>query len=334
MFSQDSDTYRFFKKDIKMMLEKPEGWQEGYGEADALFRTSISYMAYGGPILKEGVLSCFTKIQNGKKYYYQGARCYPRKGEEDVSRDQTILALSSLKFNDNIEELNEIGRNLRYRLSKRFIMTPALWIWIRMICTDNKFYNTLFGLMEIIELLPSVLWNKILRKILGYNKEYSMKWYMDFDPTTGLWHNWDEKGWIFTPNVDWANNGYKLYCANQKRLSESCMLRFMDKTEFPEYAAHLGSWMISFMQNGFLKKILQKIMRWNIEEENYLLNMLMGSDVDIQKIDEYKPMWQFRWSSRFNGTYYTKYLDKDDAKYNVTDKDILYAVKKRNLKGL
>jgi len=331
MFNQNSDTFRFFKKDIKMMLEKPESWQQGYGEPDALFRTSLSYIAYGDPILKQGVVSCFTKIFKGKKYYYQGARCYPRYGENDVSRDQTILALSSLKFNDNLDELNEIGRNLRYRLSKRFIMTPALWIWIRMICTDSKFYNILFGLMEIIELLPSVLWNKIVRKILKYDKQYTMDWYMGIDPTTGLWHNWDGKGWIFTPNVDWANNGYKLYGANQKRLSENKILDLLDKTEFPEYAAHLGSWMISFMQNGFLKNILKKIMIWDIEKENYLLNMLMDNDVDIQKIDDYKPMWQFRWSSRFNGTYYTRYLEDDDAKYNVLDKDILYSVKKRKL---
>ena len=327
MFNQDSNTYRFFDKKLKMMFEKPEPWQgTDIGKADACLRTSMSYMAYGDEILKEGVLSCFTKIQDGDKYYYQGSRCYPRFGEEDMSRDQTIIALASLKFN-NVKELNDIGLHLRFRLSKRFIMTPALWIWIRMLCKGG-IYKTLFGLMELIELLPSVLWNKFIRWCLGYDKQYDMDWYCDVDPNTGLWHNWDGKGWVYDEKSD-QNNGYKLYNLHMKRLDEHLLVKLFDGTEFPEYAAHLASWMIYFMKDGFLKKILKKIIIWDVEKQNYLLRMLMDVDVDKSVIDNYKSKWTFRWSNRFNGTCYTYNLKDESSVYNVIDKDILYSVKKR-----
>lgn len=331
MFSKDSKTYRFFTEHLKMMFEIPESWnsQEDIGQDDAVLRTALSYIAYKEPILKEGVVSCFTKIPRGKSYYYQGARCYPRYGEHDMSRDQTIIALSSLKFNGDMAEIKEIAPNLRFRLSDRFAMTLALWIWLRMICTDSKFWSTIFGIMELIELLPSVLINKLIRPILKYDKEFNMEWYMSIDPTTGLWHNWDDMGWVFDENVDWCNNGYKLYGLNDKRLAESKWLKFLDSVKYPEYAAHLGSWMIYFMKPGFLKKVLQKLMVWNIEKENYLLRMLMGKDVSLKDINSWKPVHGYRWSSRLNGTYYTNLLEGEDSIYNVIDKDILYAVKEK-----
>jgi hypothetical protein len=291
-----------------------------------MLRTSLAYISYGEKLLKEGILSCFTKIPRGKSYYYQGARCYPRYGEEDMSRDQTILALSALKFNGDTAELREIGPKLRYRLSKRFIMTPALWLWIRLLCTDKKIYNTLFGIMEVIELLPSVLWNKMIRPILRYNREFSMDWYMSIDPTTGLWHNWDGKGWVFDEKVDWANNGYKVYALNEKRLYDNKFLDLLDKAEFPEYASHLASWMIHFMHDGFLKRILKKLMLWNVEKENYLLRMLVGEKQPVGKLVDWKPTHWFRWSTRLNGTSYYDYLTGDDATYNTIDRDILLPV--------
>jgi hypothetical protein len=66
MFNPTSKTWRYFDTERKMMFEKPEGWMppENIGQDDCL-RTSLSYMAYGfqeDKILREGVLSCFTKI--------------------------------------------------------------------------------------------------------------------------------------------------------------------------------------------------------------------------------------------------------------------------------
>jgi len=331
MFNPNSNTYRFFDVNKKMMFEKPDSWMSptSIGQDDACLRTSMSYISYGDKILKEGVLSCFRKIikKNGK-YYYQGSRCYPQYGENDMSRDQTIIALSSLKFNGDESELKEIGRHLKFRLSKRFLMGPTLWIWIRMITSNSSWYRNLFGIFELIEFLPGILWNKLLRKILGY-KDRGDKWYMDIDPTTGLWHNWDGKGWIFTPNVSDQNNGYKLYGLNEKMKYDNGVRRFFDSTDYPTYALHLTSWLVYPMKDCFLKRILCRLIKWEAEDDNLLLKLLSGQKVDNNLIENYRPMKTFRWSNRFNGTCYGEFLENDNAKYNVIDKDVLLSLLKK-----
>jgi hypothetical protein len=330
MFNTTSKTYRFFDINKKMMFQTPEGWEnpKNIGEADACHRTSMSYISYGDKILKEGILSCFTKVEkpNGK-YYYQGARCYPRYGENDMSRDQTIMALASLKFNGDEKELKEIGRHLRFRLSKRFLMGPTLWVWIRMATSKSKWWTNLFGIFELIEFVPGILWNKLLYKMLGYKDRDSL-WYMDVDPNTGLWHNWDGKGWVYDEKSD-ANNGYKLYAITEKAKSESWFRKFLSSTDYPTYALHLTSWLVYFMEDCMLKKWLTGLIKWSVEKENLLLKLLSGQEVQDSQIDIYKPMKSNRWSDRFNGTCYQEYLKNDDSIYNVIDKDMLIKIKNK-----
>lgn len=332
MFSPDSKTvFRYFDSNLKMMFEKPEGWMspDSIGKADACLRTSMSYISYGQKILKEGVLSCFRKVsKKNDKYYYQGARCYPEYGEKDMSRDQTIMALCSLKYNGDETELKEIGRHLRFRLSKRFLMGPTLWIWIRMVTSKSKWWRNLFGIFELLEFFPSWVWNKLLRKILGY-KDRGDKWYMDIDPTTGLWHNWDGKGWVYDEKVDWANNGQKLYGLYKKMESESWFRKTLSSMGYPTYALHLTSWLVYFMEDCFLKRVLVKLIRSEMEKDNLLFRMLTGEDVDKQLIENYKPMWQFRWTVRFNGTDYSRFLSDAEGEYNVIDKDVLLSLSKK-----
>lgn len=326
--------YRYFDPLKKQMFEKPEPWQDpnDIGYADALYRTSLAYIAYGDQDLRTGVLRCFTSVLRNpncnNNYYCQASRCFPRIGEADVSRDQVILALAALKFNGDQVELNDIGLHLRYRLSNRYIMTPALWLWIRLICNKGEIYNTLFGIMELIELLPSVLWSKFIRKVLGYDKEYDNDWYLATDPTTGMWYKDIDFVWKWRENMD-ANNSIKLFNYNQMMESKSFLRRFFAKTTFPEYALHLTSWLVFFMKEGKLKRMLESIVSSTAEDQNYQLQLMMRRYVALNKIEEYKPKWGNRWSSRFDGTEWTYELQGDNAIYNVLDKDILLPIRER-----
>jgi hypothetical protein len=104
--------------------------------------------------------------------------------------------------------------------------------------------------------------------------------------------------------------------------------KILRNLDYPTYALHLTSWMVYFMKDTAIKRFLQKLIRFESEDSNLLLKLLSGVDIDKKTIDEYKPMWQFRWSVRFNGTCYERYLKGDDALYNVIDKDILISLKK------
>lgn len=326
MFNPNSDTYRYVEN--KMMLEKNEEWDTSgdNGIGDALWRTSLSYVAYKDPSLKEAILSCFRKftmINKDGKHWYQGSRSADRFREDDVSRDQTILALSALKENGDLDELEEIGLHLPYELSRRFKMMPTMWIWIRAIVTKKKIWTFLFQTLELLEFLPSVLWDKILRKIMGWDTEYSQEWYLGVDTTIPFWSNEDGEWVYIEEGWDWVNNGQRLHNNHQHKRDVNFIYNFMCQLEYPEYALHLTSWMVYSSEDTFMKRILQRLGIWMAEKDNLLVRKLMGKEITQEEIDEYQPTRGYRWSSRYNGTSYTNYVEGDDAIYNILDKDIL-----------
>jgi len=293
-------------------------------------------IAYGDKRLKAGILSCFRKftmIGHENKYWYQGARYCDRYCEDDVSRDQTILALSALKINGDEKELKEIGLHLPYRLSRRFTMTLTLWFWIRAVAGRSKLYTYLFQLSELIEFLPSVLWDKLLRKIMGWNKEYSQEWYLGYSDMFFWYYDHSNHTWKWvtnSTNMCNLNNGLKLYYNHKRKMELSRIYRFMYSLEYPEFALHLTSWMIYTSKDTFLKKILQKLAIWLSEKDNLLVRILMNGKVTKEEIESFKPIKGFRWSTRFNGNDYTEYLKGDDAISNIIGKDILRSLVEMN----
>jgi len=326
MLNLISDTFRFVKQN--MMLTKND---KDNGKGDALWRTAISYIAYNDDNLKKGLLSCFRKFTmiNRNKYWYQGSRYCDRYCEDDVSRDQTILALSALKINDDKEELDEIALHLPYKLSRRFSMGPTLWIWIRAITGKGKFYTYLFGILELIEFLPSVLWNKFIRKMMGWNKEYSREWYLGYNNDMPFWTKENGKWEWIDKGFHWVNNGHKLYNSHIKKKEERWLYRTLYAMEYPEYALHLTSLMIYVSDDTFLKKILQKLVLWSAEEDNLFIRKLMGKEIKKEDVEKFNPSDAYRWSTRFNGNSYTYPLKNEDSIYNVIDKDLLiFLIKK------
>lgn len=148
--------YRYVEEN--MMLEKRWKPQE-----NALWRTSLSYIAYGEEILKKGIMSCYRQTSDEKGLYVQGMRYPGRYGEDDFSRDQLTSSLAALKIRNNIEELKYIKDNIRRKISKKFKITIDMLFWMKSL-EGNKWYGFLFHLMSIFIVLTGLITNRIAKK--------------------------------------------------------------------------------------------------------------------------------------------------------------------------
>jgi len=76
------------------------------------------------------------------------------------------------------------------------------------------------------------------------------------------------------------------------------------------------------------KKFLQWVCKFNRNENNYFIRLLLGKKVSDEEIDGYKPRYGSRWGSRMNITSRTE--NRPMAKEHLSDynydKDLLYAI--------
>lgn len=335
MFNPTSNTKHYLEEN--MMLEKFSWEGSDQGKGDALWRTSVAYIAYGDPILKTAILKCFRKFTmiNRKKYWYQASRCYDRYREDDVSRDQVIMAMIALKFNDDLNELKEITDHLPKKISRRFKISFILQFWMKAVTTNSKWYTFLFHLFELVEFIPSVLINKMLRRLASRAQEYDPKWYLDVDITRCFWYeSWDtgKPKWIWIEEPEkfpLINNGQKLTNNYKRRLKKNKFLKLIDTIMYPGYALHLTSWLTNATDHSKLKQLLQKFICWEGEHSNLLIRLLMDVPVTNVEIDDYQPLNNYRWSGRMDGSNEYKILNGDDVLYNALDKDLLVKLKEK-----
>jgi len=324
---KNTDTY--FDMEGKMMLEQNESWNiDGdNGRGDALWRTGLAYISYGEEIIKQGIMSCyrpFEMINKKGKKIYQASRCSARYREDDVSRDQTIISLAALKVNGNDCELEELVSHLPFRLSRRFIMGPTMWCWLKAI-TGSKKYNTIFAMLEIIEFVISIAMSKVIRLILKTNKVHSQEEDLTIDDSKGFWYFNQKNKWIWLEEKG-VNNGRKMYGEYKKKLYDNKFYKFLDNIIYPDYALHLTGWMVYTMRDGFWKKILQKLLLWAADKNNLLIKLQSGKKIEYSEIENIKTTRGYKWSRRLDGTNYTYELSGDDVLYNNINKDVLIAL--------
>lgn len=291
-----------------MFLEKPEGWadQNDHGEYDSLWRTSLGAITYKDKELIQSIFDCFRKFRmiNKKGYKYQASRYKNRYQEDDVSRDQVILAFSAMSYLNNNKLLTNKQSKLRfdilshipYKLSRRFNMSPTMYFWVKSQYKNNKIYSFLYGLFHFIELLLVVPINKLIRIIVNIHGNLSQ----------------DE-------HINRISYNY----FNKIKLQKWKRIIYGLKT--PGYAFHLASWMSYTIKNPFTK-LINKLLIWEVENSNLLIRLLSKDKIKKDEINKYKPMLYWRWSSRLDG--WTpgpyRYLNEIESKYNVIDKDILF----------
>jgi len=295
-----------------MLLEYPEGWDDphNHGEYDALWRTSLGAIAYGEKNLIKSLFDCFRKYKliNRDGYWYQACRNKPRYQEDDVSRDQTILALSALSYLDKHDKLSKDEKNARidilkhlpYRLSRRFYMSPTMYFWVK--SQYNKKYSFIYGLLHFMELSIVVPLNKLIRTIVNIHGDLPQSVHI---------------------------NRIKYNYMHKKKLS--FFRKFIYGLSTPGYSFHLAAWMNYTVKSPF-RRLINKLLKYEVESSNYLIRLLSGDDIKLSKLVEYLPMIYWRWSSRLDGWSASapyRLLNKEESKFNELDYDILFAVHKK-----
>jgi len=304
---QKKKEYYYFDENSKMsLINNFKDWVTGNGEGDALWRTGIAYITTGDKKYRNGIIEAFklekTYLNSGylREYHYQARRCNPDIGVDDVSRDQVILAWASLYLNNDNDSLKEIINHTKYRLSKRYTMTPTMWLWAKGLIGD-KFYGLIGQFFLMFELAINVVWNKLLYLIIGV-KEYSQD---DLEKML------DERG-----------EAIRFECINSK------FKQMLWKMDFPGYGLHLASWMNYTSKSSIIKTINNWLISKDMAKGNLLLRLLTEKEVTVNEIDNYKPMEEWAWSSRMTKCNRQRILPETFG--NEFDKEILYSIKQRN----
>ncbi len=275
--------------------------EDNHEEGDALWRAGIAYICLPTQRIRNGILRAFRMTPKGK---YQACRCNPRIREDDVSRDQIIMALTSLWFNNDFKQLDEIVSKLPYKLSKKFNMTPNLWLWLRGL-TGNKWADYVNQFYMLIELSIGVLLNKFIKSQLK-QKEYSQARLDYIQEVNGIERL---RGSVLT-------NKWK---------------EFLWAIEFPGYATHLAAWMVYTSRDSKIKPLLHKLLLADADSNNYLIQLLCGKYVSNKQIDSYLPMEEWRWSQRMTELTRTRLVPKNNQDAYIFDKMILKRIKNKQL---
>lgn len=298
--------YWKFRQDDGLFYHKKYPWErsdihfkEFRGEFDALWRSGLGYITYGDPKTKQGIINCFRPYIIGEqrdhsKYKYQASRASNRFGEDDVSRDQVILALSALEFNGDIEEVKEITDRLPFRLSRRFLMTPTMWFWVKYLATREEKWKKRFTTMQFIEHLIQIPLTKVLRWFSGATKPIPLP----HDQHSKVPY---KKGWR-----------YKLY----KLIG------------YPEYGLHFAAWQQYVVKSdSLIANLNRSLMRWQMQNDNLLLRILLDdkkNPVTESDIESIVPTNTFIWQRRNDiVTAWIYPLKPEEYQYNNLEVDII-----------
>jgi len=280
-------------------------FKEFRGEYDTLFRSGLAYIAYGDEDIKQGILNCFRPYIIGEerdpnKTKYQASRASNRFGEDDVSRDQIILALASLEFNGDIDEVKEITSRLSFRVSRRFLMTPTMWFWVKYLSTRKKGWKRAFAFMQTLEHSINIPLTKFLRFLAGATKPIPL------------------------PHDQHSELPYK----------EGWRLKLYKLLGYPEYGLHFAAWQYYVVPfDGLLGKLNKRLMRWQMQDSNLLLRMLVGEEVSVVEMKNFKPTNTFMWQRRTDvATAWIYELKPIQYQNNNLEVDILQSVLKHSHK--
>lgn len=291
---------RWFVQD-NMMLRRDFDWEQNpdHGKGDALSCTGQAYCAYGHPVLKKGILSCFVPIygikvaENEYKAYLQTYR-YPDSGEGfyDVSRDAVCNALIGLWFNRDMADFKRISDGIRWRLSKRYTQTIDMWLWHRSIATNNRVYAALFSSMSIFNNLFCAGLNSLVRVISGFKTV-------------------NQKDFKAVPRAEL--NRFKRICRD-----------IINKVK-PTYSICQHAFQTYSTPQNIFKWLHKKVGLLLVEKSNYVCRLLFGGKVNARDVRAYKCMDGFRWSRRLDESTNIdlNIASKGEVRFNALDRDIL-----------
>ncbi len=308
-----------------MLLQGDVNPSPGEGRADALWRTGYGAVAYNGTekgdIFIEGIKSCFKDDGEGGIHAWR----YPvdeYDGKfstienpsglsfDSVSRDQTMMGFVGLAANGRQDLVKKYHNGLKWKLSGFNDQTIDFWLWVKA-AGGSWFWTQIFWLLSCILIPGSILWNNFIFWIGKLNRKKNFD-----DPVDG----YGEVPIEFMdaePRYDWKWNKIDDY---------------IYKAQWPHYVYTQFCLQMYVLPKHPLKSFLQWICKFNRNENNYLVRLLLGEKVSDEEIDEYQPRYGSRWSSRMNITSRAQAKPLKPEHYTDLnyDKDILYGIKRLN----
>lgn len=261
-------------------------WEEyskcSYEYGDDCWRAALSDITYKNPETYKALISHF----DGKKL-----RRSLRENKDNCSRDQLIMFLTALTIRDPKLGKYYASKLKKWRISKRYTVTPSLYFWINFITNPTQKNANLFFKTFYIELTP-ILWYS--RKILNY---YKVPKYIN------------EK-----EHLPVRFKGIK---------------HLLISTTYPSFAVHLTSWqlyivrLLGFKIPNYLLDNLTSFIK-EFLPQNYLCLKLLGENIDLVEIyKNFQPHNDFWWQRGSLSDIYMRELNLEESKFNTIDKDIL-----------
>lgn len=253
-----------------------------YEYGDDCWRAALADITYKNPETFKSLISHF----NGKKLLRS-----LREHKDNCSRDQLIMFLTALTIRDPQFGKYYASKLKKWRISKRYTMTPSLYFWVKFISEPTQKNADLFFNLFKLEIIPTLWYSK---KILNYY------------------------------NVPTQINEKEHFAVRYKGIKH-----LLISTTYPSFAIHLTSWQLYIVDKlGFeVPKSIKDNLVLFIKEflpQNYLCLKLLGEDIDLTKVHEnFQPHNDFWWQRGSLSDIYIRELNPGESRGNSIDKDIL-----------
>jgi len=285
------------------MTSRISKWQledrpHGFSAGDCCWWTGLSVLAYDDNLLLQG-LTQMTPVKGETWCRHPFGRDLQNTKDpiNEFTRDHMISALTALSVKDLATAKQAIAKT-KMRLSKRKLLGPGDWFWLKAIQNEDswkgKAYAKLFGLFTMPAVAGSVIWDKIVKNMLG-------KKAIQVNPNEQL-----------DPPLKYTTKASRFVS---------------EKLRLFAFQGHLWGMQIYAMRKLGLTglPVLSAAVRAYSGKFNYLVSLYTGKKICKYKIKNYVPRTGWVWQSWIdNGSKGGHVAGPKEKLYNAIDKDLLW----------
>ncbi len=200
------------------------------------------------------------------EYFVRNYLCNPPltrhpECEVGISRDQVSAAIICAEIRGLYYCSQRIRKSLKWKLSDFHSQTIDFWLWHKSL-DGSWWYRNLFLLLTLIQVFFIIPYNGLLRFFTGFE------------------------------TVDQANYTPRDLTKSQLKIS---------KWMYPEYAWFILCHQVITVKNTKFRRIVEKVMSWGTERNNWVLLTLLGS-YKGEMPENYRSMSGIRWNNRLDGS--------------------------------
>ena len=290
-FDPEGQEHQIFVRN-DMVYEKnrsydPDG-DEGSG--DTIGRTMRAMRVYIYFPFFEAIRKCWTLQQaRGGKQFLFGWRSNVDKYRMDMSRDHLIHTVMAEFWKGSQFTVARFYALVPWRFSFGFKKTVDIHLWAKTL-GGTKWSRHLYYWWQIPQSLVIGVWSKIAKLLLRIGPEYSLPDYM------------------------WNKDAIK---AKHERIKKWLWLIP------PVYAMYGRIEMLECMPRSIGKRLLSRILLWNVPRHNYVMKLMLGAYVSQEEVESYRAVKGGRWSTSLDARCKRDIQYRDPYEPNLLDKDWL-----------